>query len=146
MVIALLVLLGVELAVIVALAILIVGRRRFIKRHPGAFDGAIRTTEREEQRWRRGSGWWAGDVLVWHGGPLLYRTSMFSLDTLPCSRQAEAGELRWLGDEPFVAVFLCGTTTIEVGSRGLQSALAAGPHFSSVPRSSSPEHQAGGAL
>ena len=42
MLIALLIALGVDLVVVVAVAVFVIGRRRWLKRQPGGFAGAIR--------------------------------------------------------------------------------------------------------
>jgi ABC-type transporter Mla subunit MlaD len=47
MLIALLAVLGVDLVVLVAFAALVLGRRRWLKRQPGEFAGAIRVTSGE---------------------------------------------------------------------------------------------------
>src|SRR6266498_3800252 len=75
MLIALLVLLGVDLIVVVALLVFVLGRRRWLKRQPGEFSGAIRVVHGEVgglgSKWKRGSGRWVRDVLVWTKAPLL---------------------------------------------------------------------------
>ena len=69
MLIALLAILGVDLIVIVALAAFVLGRRRWHKRQPGEFAGAIRVSGGDvdglSPKWKRGSGRWVRDVLVW---------------------------------------------------------------------------------
>ena len=57
MLIALLALLGVDLIVIVAFAALMLGRRRWLKRQPGEFAGAIRVSSGDidglSSKWKR---------------------------------------------------------------------------------------------
>jgi hypothetical protein len=80
MLIALLVVLGVDLGVIVAVLVVVLARRRWVSRQPGAFRGAILVTEGDvpglSGRWRRGYGRWVRDVLVWTKGPLLFRSEL----------------------------------------------------------------------
>jgi hypothetical protein len=60
--------LGVDLIVVVALLALVLSRKRWVMRQPGAFRGAIRVTGEEidglSPKWRRGYGHWVRDVLV----------------------------------------------------------------------------------
>jgi hypothetical protein len=69
MLIALLAILGVDLIVIVAVAAFVLGRRRWLKRQPGEFAGAIRVSGGDvdglSPKWKRGSGRWVRDVLAW---------------------------------------------------------------------------------
>jgi hypothetical protein len=69
MLIALLIALGVDLAVVVVFAVFMFGRRRWLKRQPGGFTGAIRVpggaVEGLSPKWKRGSGRWVRDVLMW---------------------------------------------------------------------------------
>ena len=69
MIAALLVALGVELIVIVLFMGSVQGRKRWIKRQPGSFAGAIRVTSGEldgfDEKWKQGYGRWVRDVLVW---------------------------------------------------------------------------------
>ena len=66
MLIALLALLGVDLIVLVVLAAFVFARKRWIKRQPGAFRGAIRVSGGKvdglKPKWRRGYGRWIRDV------------------------------------------------------------------------------------
>ena len=67
MLVALLAVLGVGLIVIVALAALVISRRRWVTHQDGAFRGAIRVTSGEVdgvgEKWRRGSGHWVRTCL-----------------------------------------------------------------------------------
>jgi hypothetical protein len=68
MLIALLAVLGVDLIVLVAFAALVISRKRWVKRQPGAFRGAIRVASGEVaglgSRWGRDYGHWVRDILV----------------------------------------------------------------------------------
>jgi hypothetical protein len=93
--IALLAVLGVNLIVLVAFAVLVAGRRRWLKRQPGEFTGAVRVSSGAVDgltaKWRRGSGRWVRDVFVWNKGPFMYRTVLVPVDRLAGERQAQAG-------------------------------------------------------
>jgi hypothetical protein len=69
MLIALLIALGVDLAVVVVFAVFLFGRRRWLKRQPGEFAGAIRVSAGAvgglSLKWKRGSG--AGSATFWCG-------------------------------------------------------------------------------
>ena len=84
MLIALLVVLGVDLIVIVAFAALVLGRRRWVKRQPGVFAGAIRVKSGDIDglgpKWKRSSGHWVRDVLVWNKAPLLLTNELVPID------------------------------------------------------------------
>jgi hypothetical protein len=81
MLIALLAVLGVNLIVLVVLAAIVLGRKRWLKRQAGQFFGAVRVTRGEvhglKSRWKRGSGRWVRDVLVWSKGPFPIEMSRF---------------------------------------------------------------------
>jgi Protein of unknown function (DUF2550) len=104
MLIALLVVLGVDLGVIVAALVVVLARRRWVSRQPGAFRGAIRVTEGDvpelSGRWRRGYGRWVRDVLVWTKGPLLFRNEMVAANAAGDTRDAGPGEVKRLGRHP----------------------------------------------
>lgn len=124
MLIALLVLLGVDLIVVVALAALLLGRRRWLKRRPGEFAGAIRVTSGEVDglgtKWKRGSGRWVRDVLVWTKAPFLFRNELVVVDGMDEERTAAAGEVKRLGDHPIVVAFSSGPTRVEIAASGEQ--------------------------
>jgi len=75
MLIALLAVLGVDLSVIVALMAVVLARKRWVIRQPGAFKGAIRVIEGEvpglTAKWKRGYGRWIRDILIWTNKPFL---------------------------------------------------------------------------
>jgi len=68
--IALLVVLGVDLVVVFGLVVLVVWHNRWLRKQPGEFTGAIRVSSGQvsglRSKWMRGSGRWVRDVLVWN--------------------------------------------------------------------------------
>jgi hypothetical protein len=121
MLIALLAILGVNLIVIVILAALVIGRRRWLKRQDGWFPGAARVTSGDvhgfSPRWKRGSGRWVSDVLVWSKAPFFYRDELVPVDRVSGERNARAGEIKRLGDGPVVISFASGEATIDVAGK-----------------------------
>lgn len=136
MLIALLIALGVNIAVIVFLASLVIGRRRWLKRQPGIFTGAIRVSEGDVEglssEWKRGTGRWVRDVLVWSRAPFMYQNDLIPIDGLAGRRLAGDGEIKRIGDEPRVIALVGGVARIEVATTAKAEGLAAGP-FSSAP-------------
>jgi len=102
--IALLVVLGVDLAIVIVVALLVIGRERWLKRQPGEFAGAIRVSsgliDGIGPNWKRGSGRWVRDVLVWSNRLLLFRNVLIPVDRVAGERQAGAGEVKRLGSCP----------------------------------------------
>jgi hypothetical protein len=129
--IALLIALGVDLAVVVAVAVLVFGRRRWLKRQPGEFAGAIRVSggvvEGLSPKWKRGSGRWVRDVLVWSKAPLMFRNELIPVDRLCGEHPAPAGSVKRLGGKPVVIEFASGDATIEVAARAGHRDLVTGP-------------------
>jgi hypothetical protein len=101
MLIALLIALGVDLAVVVVFAVFVFGRRRWLKRQPGEFAGAIRVSAGAvgglSPKWKRGSGRWVRDVLVWSKAPFLFRNELIPVDRL-CGEQPVHAGVKRLGD------------------------------------------------
>jgi len=130
MLIALLAVLGVDLIVIVVLLGLVVARKRWVSRQPGAFRGAIRvssgTIDHVGPKWRRGYGRWVRDVLVWTKGPFLFRNELVPTDGVDEERPARPGEVKRLGDHPVVARLKAGEATVEVAAGGDDRALLVG--------------------
>ena len=130
MLIALLAILGVDLIYIVIFAAVVLGRRRWLKKQTGEFFGAARVTRGEihglKPTWKRGSGRWVRDVLVWSKGPLLYRDYLVPVDSATGVRTARPGEVKRLGDEPVVIGFTSGDALIEVAAKAEHRALVAG--------------------
>jgi hypothetical protein len=119
--IALLVVLGVDLVIVIAVAALVIGRKRWLKRQPGEFMGAIRVSSGEVSglgsKWKRGSGRWVRDVLVWSKAPLLLRVELVPIDAVVGERQAGTGEVKRLGDDPLVAEFKVADAAIELAAK-----------------------------
>jgi hypothetical protein len=134
--IALLAVLGVDLVVLIAFAALVLGRRRWLKRQPGEFVGAVRLSSGDidglKPKWKRGSGRWVRDVFVWSSGPLMLRNSLLPVDRLLSQQPANAGDVRRLGDTPVIIEFAIGDATITVAARHEHRALAVGPFAASA--------------
>jgi hypothetical protein len=132
MLIALLAVLAVDLIVLVAFAAFVFGRKRWVKRQPGAFRGVIRVATGEidglRPKWGRGYGHWVRDVLVWTKGPFLFRNEVVATDDLQEHRPALPGEVKRLGDDPAVIRVAAGSAAIEVAAHGHDSELLAGPY------------------
>jgi hypothetical protein len=142
MLIALLAILGVNLIVIIIFAAFVVGRRRWLKRHAGEFPGAIRVCSGEVDglgtKWKRGSGRWVRDVLVWSKAPFMYRTELVPIDRLSKERPARPGEVKRLGDTPVVFALVCDDATIEVAAKPEHRALVIGPMTAAIRADSAP--------
>jgi len=110
MLIALLAVLGVDLIVIVVLVGVLLSRRAWVSRQPGAFKGAIRVADGEvpglRRKWKRGFGRWVGDVLVWTVAPFLFRNELIEADrTTNEIRQAGPDDkVRRVGSSPVIMV------------------------------------------
>ena len=132
MLIALLAVLGVDLAALLALAAFVLTRKRWVKRQPGAFRGAIRIADGEidglHPKWRRGYGRWVRDILVWTKGPFLFRNELVVADDLQEHRAALPGEVKRLGDHPAVIRVRAGRAAVEVAAHGHDSERLVGPH------------------
>jgi hypothetical protein len=134
MLIALLIVLGVDLIVLVAFGALVLGRKRWLKRQPGQFAGAIRVSSGDLDglgpKWKHGSGRWVGHVLVWNKAPLLFRTELVPVDRLSGERPAHPGEVKRLGDRPVVIEFATNGAKIEVTAKTEHHGLVTGPFMS----------------
>jgi hypothetical protein len=132
MLIALLAVLGVDLIVLVACAAFVFGRKRWVKRQPGAFRCAIRVANGEvaglRPKWGRGYGHWVRDVLVWTKGPFLFRNELVAADDLQEHRPALPGEVKRLGDDPAVICVRAGSAAIEVAAHSHDAELLVGPY------------------
>src|SRR5438552_18880232 len=121
MLIALLIVLGVNLIVVGAFAVIVFGRRRWVKRQPGEFAGAIRVSSGDidglSPKWKRGSGRWVRDVLVWSKAPLMLRNELVPVDRLSGERETKAGEVRRLGDKPVAIEFVSEGAKIEIAAK-----------------------------
>jgi hypothetical protein len=130
MIIALLVGLGVSLWVVLALVGLMVLRRRWLKRQPGAFPCAIRSLEGDTprvggRRWRRGWGRLADGLLAWDPMPTLVASSLLEVTEVVGSRPAQDGEIRRMGEQPVILeLALAGGGTVALALRAEHAALA----------------------
>jgi hypothetical protein len=132
MLIALLAVLGVDLVVVVVLLIVVLSRKRWVKRQPGAFRGVIRVSSGEvdglRPKWGRGYGRWVRDVLVWTKGPFLFRNELVASDGLDQQRPARTDEVKRLGDHPVVTRVRTGNATVAVAARDHDGELVLGPY------------------
>ena len=139
MLIALLAVLGVDLSVIVVLMAVVLGRKRWVSRQPGAFKGAIRVTEGEvpglKARWKRGYGRWIRDILIWTNKPFLFRNEAVLAEGLAGEvLAARPGEVRRLGKQPAVVPLAVeGDARIEVAISADERERAPGPFAESAP-------------
>jgi hypothetical protein len=142
MIIALLVLLGINLVVVVALLGLVLGRRRWVTRQPDVFRGVARGVSGEvhgfRPRWRRGYGRWVRGVLVWTKGPFFFWNEIVPVDTMAEERPAEPGEVSRLGDEAVVVRLTSDGATVEVAVRGEDRTLLVGPYDGPVDTTTVP--------
>ena len=132
MLIALLAVLGVDLIVVVAFAAFVFGRKRWVKRQPGAFRGVIRVADGEVDglgtKWGRGYGRWVRDVFVWTKGPFLFRNELVPADGLDEQRPARPDEVKRLGDHPGVIRVTADGATVEVAAKAEDIELLLGPY------------------
>jgi hypothetical protein len=137
MVIALLAVLGVDLIVVVAFAAIVISRKRWVKRRPGAFRGVIRVADGEvdglRSKWGRGYGHWVRDVLVWTKAPFLFRNDLVATDSVEEQRSARKDEVKRLGDDPGVISVAAGGATVEIAARAEDTDLLLGPYRTPVP-------------
>ena len=139
MLIALLAVLGVDLYVIVVLLVVVLTRRRWISRQPGAFKGAIRVVEGDvhglSAKWKRGYGRWVRDILVWTKAPFLFGNELVPADALAGeARTAKPGEIRRLGRNPAVVPLIVdGGARIEVAGSADRQELVPGPLAERAP-------------
>jgi hypothetical protein len=138
MFIALLAVLGVDLIVIVALAAAMLTRRRWLRRQPGAFKGAIRIVDDEVpglgRKWKRGYGRWVRDVLVWAKAPLLVGNELVAIDGLAGEvRAGGPGEVKRLGSEPVIVSLAADGARIEVAAPADSREHVLGPFAASAP-------------
>lgn len=132
MLIALLAVLGVDLIVLLAFAALLVARKRWVKRRPGAFRGVIRVASGEVDglgpKWGRGYGHWIRDVLVWTKAPFLFRNELVPTDMLDEERPARTDQVKRLGDHPAVIRITGDGATVEVAAKAEDTELLLGPY------------------
>jgi hypothetical protein len=132
MLIALLAVLGVDLIVVVALLAFVISRKRWIKRRPGVFHGAIRVADGELDglgaKWKRGYGRWVREVLVWTKAPFLFRNELVPGDGLAGERPAGPDEVKRLGGAPVIIELITGPAIVEIAASGEQRDLLRGPY------------------
>jgi hypothetical protein len=135
MLIALLLVLGVNLIVIVVLVASVVARKRWVMRQPGAFRGVIRVASGQVEgirpTWSRGYGHWVRDVLVWTKAPFLFRNELLPADGVAEQRPAHPNEVKHVGDHPVVIRLNMGRAAIEVATDGGHHELLLGPYRTS---------------
>lgn len=128
MLIVLLIAPGVDLAVVV-MFVFVFGRRRWLKRQPGEFAGAIRVPRGAvgglSLKWKRGSGRWVRDVLVWSKAPFMFRNELIPVDRL-CGEQPVHPGVKRLGDKPVVIEFASGAARIELAAKAGHRDLVTG--------------------
>ena len=78
-------------------------------------------------KWKRGSGRWVRNVLVWSKVSLRLRNCLVPVDRLSGQRQAKAGEVKRLGDSPVACEFESNGATLEIAGKTDHAALVAGP-------------------
>ena len=140
--IAIIAILALELIVMALLAVMVVRKRRWVKRQPGEFTGAIRTTRGMVDglgpEWMRGSGRWVPDVIIWNKGPIMYRTRVFPVDVLWGVRPAHPGEVKGLGEQPVIAEFHSHSATIQIAVRLEDRPLVVAPQRAAPPAAAPP--------
>jgi hypothetical protein len=123
--------LGVNLVVVVALAAMVLSRRRWISRQPGAFKGAIRVSAGEVDglgpKWRKGYGRFVRDILVWTKGPFFFRNELVLADSA-VARAAEPGEVKRLGEAPVVVELAVDDASVFVAAHAEDRDSALGPY------------------
>jgi hypothetical protein len=105
--------------VLVAAAVIVFGRRRWLRRQPGEFAGAIRAPGGVVGglKWRRGSGRWVRDVLAWSRARLIFRNELLAVDWLSREHPEPAGGVKRLGGR--AVVIDCGPIRLAVCAGGL---------------------------
>lgn len=131
MVIALLVVLGVDLIVLVVFLAFVLGRKRWVTRQPGSYHGALRVTNGVaggfRPKWTRGYGRWVRDVLVWTKAPFLFRNELIAIDSVGEHRPAAPGDVKRLGSDPIIVVLKAGTPTVEIAAHSDDPDRVPGP-------------------
>jgi hypothetical protein len=139
MLVALLAVLGVDLVVIVVLLAIVLTRRRWVNRQPGAFKAAIRVTEGDvpglKAKWKHGYGRWVRDILIWTKKPFLFRNELVLADALAGeTRAAKPGEVKRLGKHAAVVpLTVDGGARIEVAASADGRERASGPFAEGAP-------------
>jgi hypothetical protein len=132
MLIALLAVLGVNLIVLVAFAASVLGRKRWVKRQPGAFRDSIKVVSGEidglSPKWRRGYGHWVRDILVWTKAPFLFRNELVPTDRLDEQCPARTDEVKRLGDHPGIIRVTANGAIVEIAGKAEDTELLLGPY------------------
>jgi hypothetical protein len=118
MVIALLVILGVDLIVLVVSLAFVLARNRRATRQPAVSHCPIHVTngtvEGFRPQWTRGYGRRVRAVLVWTKAPFLFRNELISIDRVGEHRSATPGDVKRLGSDPIIGGRKTGTATVEI--------------------------------
>jgi hypothetical protein len=139
MLIALLAVLGVNLWVLVVLLAVLLARRRWAIRQPGAFKGAVRVVEGDvpglRSKWKRGYGRWVRDILVWTKAPFHFRNELIAADFLAGqARTGKPAEVKRLGKCPAIVLLAVqGASRIEVAASAGGREQALGPFAAGAP-------------
>lgn len=140
MLIALLAVLGVDLIVLVAFVTFVASaltRKRWVKRQPGSFRGAVRVAGGEvdglRPKWNRGYVRWVRDVLVWTKGPFLFRNEIVAADGFEGQHPAGSDEVKRLGDQPAVIRVRVEGARVEGAAEGADTKLLLGPYRKEEP-------------
>jgi hypothetical protein len=118
----------------------VLSRRRWVAKQPGMFKGAIRIVDGGVDglgpKWKRGSGRWVRDVLVWTKAPLLFANELVAVDGLAGDpRAAEPGAVKRIGDDPVIVPLAAeGGARVEVAAAGTDRHRALGPLAAAPPR------------
>jgi hypothetical protein len=78
-------------------------------------------------KWKRGSGRWVREILVWSKAPLMLRVELVPIDRLAGERQAQSTDVKRLGDNPVAIEFASDDAKIEVAARAEHRALVTRP-------------------
>jgi hypothetical protein len=130
--IALLAILGVNLLAIAVVLAIVLSRKRWVMRQPGAFRGAIRVADGEidglHAKWGRGYGRWVSNVLVWTKAPFLFRNEVLRTDGLEQGPSGRPLAVKRLGEQPVVVRVKMGVATAEVAARDDDRERVLGPY------------------
>ena len=128
-----LVLLGVDLAVVAVLVAAVILRRRSVTGRRGGFKGKLRVAEGEldglSGSWSAGYGHWVRNVLVWEMAPFFFRSRLIPVDGTDVSGiRCANGSLTRLGKHPIVAPLLSDQhSRLELATSDEDRDLALGP-------------------
>ncbi|MDQ2873334.1 MAG: DUF2550 domain-containing protein [Actinomycetota bacterium] len=125
--------LGVDLIWIAVLIAILLSRRAWISRQPGAFKGAVRVAEGEvpgfRPKWKHGFGRWVGDVLVWAKAPSLFPNELVAADGLAGDARTAGPDdkVKRLGHEPVIVPVAVSGARIEIAVAARTRDRAVGP-------------------